>query len=247
MAGLKRSDILGYVEAHIPQFHRRRIESLDNLRLNTVLRRKNPYLFRAKNLLTAEAVVKGLVDAHLSSNEETLFGDWLEKFAIFINERVYGGWKSGIKGVDLEFNKDGCRYVVSIKSGPNWGNSSQIGKMKADFIAAQKTLRTGDAALHVVCVNGCCYGRDSRPDKGGYVKYCGEMFWRFISGEEELYTEIITPLGHQAKQRNEEFMEAYAKRLNVFTMEFGGAYCRRDGAIDWEKLVKFNSSASGRN
>ena len=31
-------------------------------------------------------------------------------------------------GIDLEFDKDGVRYIVTIKSGPNWGNSSQIGK-----------------------------------------------------------------------------------------------------------------------
>lgn len=59
------------------------------------------------------------MDAHISSNEETVFGDWLEGLAIFINSKVYDGRKSGITGIDLEFDKDGIRYIVTIKSGPN--------------------------------------------------------------------------------------------------------------------------------
>jgi hypothetical protein len=43
-----------------------------------VLKRKNPYLLKAKYILTAEQIVKNIIDAHISSNEETIFGDWLE-------------------------------------------------------------------------------------------------------------------------------------------------------------------------
>ncbi len=68
----------------------------NNLKLSKVLQRKNPYLFKAKYVLTADQIVRGLADAHISSNEETIFGDWLEGFAIFINNKVYSGHKSGI-------------------------------------------------------------------------------------------------------------------------------------------------------
>lgn len=51
--------------------------------------------------LTAEEIIRGIVDAHISSSEEGIFGDWLEGLAIFINEEVYGGKKSGIPGVAL--------------------------------------------------------------------------------------------------------------------------------------------------
>ncbi len=79
------------------------------------------------------------MDVHISSSEEGIFGDWLEGLAIFINKKVYSGKKSGIIGIDLEFDKDDRRYIVNIKSGPNWGNSSQIAKMVADFKTAKKT------------------------------------------------------------------------------------------------------------
>jgi len=236
-------DVVKYVEDNIGIFHQKRISSLDTLSLAKVLKRKNPYLFKAKHMLTSEEVVKGLVDAHISSNEETVFGDWLEGLAIFINGKVYGGWKSGIQGIDLEFDHDSSRYIVTIKSGPNWGNSGQIAKMRADFKTAQRTLRTSNSKLNIVCVNGCCYGRDNNPDKGDYLKYCGQKFWQFISGNSNLYTDIIEPLGKKSKERNNDFIDAYSKRINLFTLEFGKLFCDKNGAIDWKALVEFNSSS----
>lgn len=236
-----RKEIIKYIEENISSFHQKRISSLDTLKLKKILKRKNPYLFKAKYILTAEQLIKGLVDAHISSNEETIFGDWLEGLAIFINEKVYGGWKSGITGIDLEFNNEKVRNIVTIKSGPNWGNSSQIIKMKNDFKTAMRTLRTSNSQLIIKAVNGCCYGRDNKYDKGDYFKLCGQRFWEFISDEPELYTEIIQPLGTKAKERNDEFLQSYAQMVNKFTLKFGNDFCK-NGKIDWEKLVRFNSS-----
>ena len=243
MKKLNLTDVLRYVEDNIGSFHQKRITSLDNLKLSKVLKRKNPYLFKAKHILTANEIVKGIVDAHISSSEEGIFGDWLEGLAIFINEKVYGGKKSGIIGIDLEFNKEDKRYIVNIKSGPNWGNSSQIAKMVSDFKTAKRTLRTSNSGLNIVAINGCCYGRDNKPDKSDYYKYCGQTFWEFISGDTNLYIEIIEPLGHKAKEKNEEFLKSYSQMINKFTREFGNEFCDKNGAIEWDKLVKFNSSS----
>ncbi|MDR1484603.1 MAG: hypothetical protein LBT09_07240, partial [Planctomycetaceae bacterium] len=197
--------IVKYVSENIDSFHRQRLNCLSKLKLREVLKKKNPYLYRVKSLDSANEVVKGITDAHIASNEETIFGDWLEGLAIFVNGLVYQGKKSGIKGIDLEFDKDSIRYIVNIKSGPNWGNASQIRGMKRDFVTAKKTLRTSNSKMNIVAVNGCCYGKDKKPDKGEYFKYCGQEFWEFISGDSELYCTIIEPLGHEAKTRNDEF------------------------------------------
>jgi len=241
MTQIDLKNIQQYVENNINTFHEKRITGLQALKLKTVLRKKNPYLFRAKYLLTAEQIVRSLTDAFISSNEETIFGDWLEGLAIFINKKVYGGWKSGINNVDLEFDNSGIRYLVNIKSGPNWGNSSQIEKMRADFKSAIKTLRTSGSGVQVIAVNGCCYGLDSNPDKGDYYKYCGQRFWEFISGDSDLFTEIIEPLGYKSKEKNDSFSEAYARMINLFTLEFSTDFCMANGSIDWTKLVQFNS------
>ncbi|KAF0140717.1 MAG: cytoplasmic protein [Stygiobacter sp.] len=170
MAKLKLADVQNYVENNIGNFHLKRLESLNKLKLSKILTRKNPYLFKAKNILTASEFVKNLLDAHLSSQEETIFGDFLEKLAVFVCNKVYGGQKQGAEGFDLDFEKQKVRYLVSIKSGPNWGNSSQINKMIDDFKKAKRILNTNNIKQNIVAVNGCCYGRENQEDKGDYLK-----------------------------------------------------------------------------
>lgn len=206
-----------------------------------MLGRKNPYLFKAKHIETAGELVKQLLDAHLSSQEETVFGDFLETLAIHVCEQTFGGLKSATEGVDLEFERDGVRYLVSIKSGPHWGNASQIKKMREYFRQARRIIGN---KRHLVAVNGCCYGRDNKPEKGDYQKLCGQSFWELISGNDLMYQEIVEPLGHKAKTRNEAFGKEYAKVANRFTAEFIREYCSEDGAIFWERIVAFNSATT---
>lgn len=234
-----------FVEENIGSFHQARLQSLKSLELKLILKRKNPYLFRAKHIIAAPDLVKILLDAHLSSQEETMFGEFLERLAVYICGLVYGGKKSAYPSVDLEFQANGVYYIVSIKSGPNWGNADQIRKMRENFADATTNLQTIHPDIQVIAVNGCCYGQDTSPDKSGYFKYCGQDFWEFISGVKELYTQIINPLGYKAKERNEEFAEEYAKLVTVFTVEFANEFCI-DGKINWEKLVQFNSGHTER-
>jgi hypothetical protein len=242
MNGITDAQVTSYVQDNIGSFHNKRLEALNRLQLNNLLRRKNPYLFRSKNLVVAADLIKSLLDAHISSQEETLFGDFLEGLAIYVAETVYGGLKSSATGIDLEFLKDGARYIVSIKSGPNWGNSSQVAKMKTDFSTAARVIRQGSAATNVIAVNGCCYGRDSSPDKGEYFKYCGQEFWELLSNDRDFYTRIVEPLGHNARVRNDAFNENYGAVINRFSLEFAKNFCDVSGAIDWGKFVAFSSS-----
>ena len=188
--------------------------------------------------------MKQLVDAHQSSSEEALFGDFLEGLAISICSHAFKGRKSATEGIDLEFERDGHRYVVSIKSGPNWGNSSQIKKMIDAFSKARRIA--GGQHHPIIAINGCCYGRDASPEKqtGSYSKLCGQDFWELISGQPELYVELIEPLGYMAHERNEEFSSSYSAVLNRFTLEFAQQYCARDGRIEWPRLLQFNSGSA---
>jgi len=236
-----QKQIYGYVEKHISLFHQRRLDYVQSkVDLLKILKQKNPYLFRAKNVLTAQDLIKGFLDAFLSSQEETLFGDFMEGLAIFVCDKVYGAKKSKLTGVDLEFEKDGVMYIVEIKAGWNWGNSSQIKQLRINFEKAKKLLHT-KTGKKVIAVNGCCFGIDNRPDKGGYLKLCGQKFWEFISGDSDLYVGIIEPIGFNAKQRNEEFLENYAQIINKLTLDFSKKFCD-NGKINWEKLVEYNSS-----
>ena len=129
MNKLDINDVTKYVEDNIGIFHQKRIESLENLKFWQILSRENPYLLKTKYGLISGELVRSIVDTHIFLGEENVFDHWLKNLAIFINEKVYAGKKSSAQGIDLEFDKEGKRYLVSIKSGPNWGNSSQIKKL----------------------------------------------------------------------------------------------------------------------
>lgn len=248
MKSITQQEIVEYVEENIPDFHHNRLEKLRKLKLKDVLKRKNPYLFKVKNITTAGDFIKTILDAFLSSQEESLFGGFLEELSIFICGKVYNGRKSSTEGLDLEFENDNTKYIVSIKSGPNWGNSSQVNKMKDNFKKAKRVLGTNTSGgQHIVAVNGCCYGQDNVPNKGDYLKLCGQRFWEFISGNENLYTEIIEPLGHKAKAKNDLFRDECGKVINKFSLEFMEMFCDSSGAIQWEEVIKFNSSKDNKN
>lgn len=238
------SDVVDYVEQHIGTFHANRLAKLEGLNLGAVLFRKNPYLFKAKYVMTAETLVRGVLDAFLSSQEETLFGNFMEGVAIFVCSRVFGGVKvpfGELTGIDLLFERDGRMYIIEIKSGPNWGNSSQIKKMKENFHAAKSALAVKYPDREVIAVNGCIYGKEII-HHSLYVKLCGQDFWSLISGSDTIYTEIIEPLGHQARERNAEFDAAYSRIITRFTGEFITTFCTPIGDIDWEKLVQWTSA-----
>ena len=247
MSLLDRIELMQFIEPKIGSFHDKRLARLKNLSLPLVLKRKNPYLFRAKNQITAQDLVRSILDAYLSSQEETIFGEFMEELAVYVCSRVYSGRKSSAEGIDLEFEKDNILYFVTIKSGPNWGNSQQYKRMADNFRKAIRIRRTNTGKITIHAINGCCYGKDDRPDKGDYWKLCGQRFWEFISGDENLYIEIIEPIGHRAKEKNEYFQNEYGKTLNRFTKEFIDKFCDSTGLILWEKLVQFNSGKGNYN
>ena len=204
------------------------------------LQKKNPYLFRAKNITVANDLVNDVLDAFLASSEEKLFGDFLEELAIFVSSKTCKGRKSAATGIDLEFENDKTLYLVSIKSGPNWGNSSQQKKQESDFQNALKVFKQSNHKTNVQPVLGICYGKVKTSHIRGYLKVVGQNFWYLISEDENLYTDIIEPLGYRAKQHNAKFLKEKSRIINLFTQEFMKTFCT-NGIIDWKKIVEFNS------
>lgn len=231
-----------FVNENIEIFHGSKLRILKNLDLRKVLKSKNPYLFKAKNITVASDLVKDVLDAYLSSSEEKLFGDFLECLTIFVSQKAYNGKKSAAAGIDLEFFKDNVHYIVSIKSGPSWGNSSQQKKQELDFQTAVKVLKQSNHILNVQPVLGICYGKTRTSYIRGYLKVVGQNFWYLISSQKNFYKEIIEPLGYQAKHHNDLFYNHKAELINQLTMEFMSDFCTTNGQINWDKIVEFNSS-----
>lgn len=228
-----------WVNQNITRFHEDKLKCLNKLNLKKILKNKNPYLFKSKNINLAYDLIIGILDAYLSSSEEKIFGDFLENLAIYVAKTTYNGRKSSATGIDLELNKNDIHYLISIKSGPNWGNSSQHKKQEEDFKKALKVLKQNHS-VNADAILGICYGKTRSSFTHVYWKLVGQNFWYFISGNVDLYLDIIEPLGYKAKEHNENFEDKKNQIINKFTQEFTNEYCL-NGIINWKKLVKYNS------
>jgi len=96
-----RRQVEQFVEENIVAFHENRAANLGRLELGTVLKAKNPYLFKAKNLESAADLVRGLLDARLSSSEEGSFGGFMEELAIFVASETGDGKNPPLRGSTL--------------------------------------------------------------------------------------------------------------------------------------------------
>lgn len=240
-----RALIEQFVNDNIDTFHERRLAAIKKLKLTKVLARKNPYLFRAKNLNRPADLVAAILDAGLSSSEEGSFGVFLESLAVFVAEITGGGMKSAVAGLDIELTRGGIRYLITVKSGQNWGNKASRKTMTDDFTTALKVLRQNPQIGQLQPVEGICYGKfgvktpdRGHQDKGNYVRMIGQRFWELISGDSDLYIDIIEPLGHEAEAHAAKFEAERDATYTRLTDEFIHTFCDAEFHIDWHKLVE---------
>jgi len=72
-----------------------------------------------------------------------------------------------------------------------------------------------------------------------------QYFWQFISDDDNLYREIISPIDHEARQKDEVFKKAYGAKVNEMTQDFMERFMT-DNQIDWIKLIDFVSKQNLR-
>jgi len=228
-----------WVGARTVEYYQHQEDRLGQLTLGRLLQ-QNPY-YLSMGTTCVYHLIEGLLEAYLCSDGDILFSTFLADLAIFIAGKTCRGHKSAATGVDLEFFSSGVHYVVSIKSGPSWGNSSQQDKLQADLQKAVATVKQTHHGINVQPVLGICYGKTATSYLRGYLKVVGQNFWYLISGNQNLYTDIIEPVGYRARHHNDAFLGNKSCIANRFTAEFIAGFCDKTGAIDWVRLVEWNS------
>lgn len=230
-----------YINCAIEKLQNNMTNNIHKMNLNSLLN-GNLYLLATKTKNGASKIIDDRMMLFLSSSEEKLFGDFLEDLAIHIASITTGGHKSTAQGMDLEFEHDGTYYVISIKSGPNWGNSSQHARLASDFANAEIRLRQSTHRQNIQKVLGICYGKTKTAySPKGYLKVVGQNFWTLISEDKDLYINIIEPLGYRAREHNENYHLERDRISNVLIKEFINRFCSSNGDIDWSKLIRANS------
>ena len=193
---------------------------------------KNPFLFRARAPQTANQLATRLIEAFMSSSEETHFGDILESAAIAICREAKGGRRSAARGIDLEYDDENeIRTIMQIKSGIRWGNASQRNRLISDFRAAERTLRQG--GIQVRMVEGICYGPSGLHDLETHIKLVGNTFWEDISGWEHTGRAVFQIVEQHAANGLTEAKDQ--ARLAVVDY-LNRAEATTNGNVNWHRL-----------
>ncbi len=221
----------------LQDFYRSRSNKLGTLQLAQVLRKKNPYLFRAFATEKASEIIEQLLVAFVGASDETIFGN---AFFEPIARIASGGRVSDAEGVDFTIETDSRIQAFAVKSGPNIFNASQVRRQKTEFDAVRNRLYKIQKQFDPVLAHG--YGRLNR-DAGsrGYRDVSGQRFWNEITGDTDFYLKLIRLMQDEPAKHKEEYTVVWDAAINRFTREFTDVFCLQDGRIDWEKLTGFVS------
>lgn len=234
--GYDEAEVIEAIGQSLTDFYTSLTKTLDNIDIDKILKRKNPYLYRAKGISSAGQIVDGILAAYVSSSEETVFGNtFFEPIAIVVS----GGQKAVTEGVDITVDKDNTIYSIAVKSGTSVFNADSRKRQEQNFQSAQK--RAQQAKKAYLPVVGYGYGKKKVKAEKFYLELAGKDFWEWLTGDPEFYTKIIGFMGTRPDEYAKQFEEAYAKAENRMVREFTVKYCKEDGSIDWDTLIKFNS------
>lgn len=231
-----------YVKDRLAIIYDLRMKNLRKLTLAQVLK-KNPYLFRAKGANDVPKFVEDILQAYLSSSEETVFGNrFFEPLARKLAEEK-GGIKTGSTGTDLEFDTPNKHTVIAVKSAANSQNASAQNKQNSEFIKVNQTVRAKGVAFDAII--GYCYGRVATevPEGKIYRRIAGQKFWAELSGEEDFYLKILHAMKDYPVIHRAEYDAERAKLVNRLTQGIVLNFVNSEGEVDWDKLLRYNSGA----
>ena len=233
--------VIKSIATALDTFYANLITKIDKLNINSVMRKKNPYLYRAKSMKSASEIVESVLTAFVSSSEETIFGNcFFEPVAIAAS----GGNKALAEGIDIMIHDNETNTIsfYAVKSGPSVFNADSKKRQEQNFMAAAKLAK--QAKAHYEAYIGYSYGKKKESGRGKpkmYQELAGQDFWSNITGEEDFYIKLIGYMGELPEQYVVRFQESFTKASNRLVREFSNSFCKEDGSIDWEKLVIFNS------
>lgn len=197
-------------------------------------------MFKAKGISNASDFVENVLQAYLSSSEETVFGSiFFEPLALEAS-KAKGGMKTGSTGVDIEYVSANTHTAIAVKSATNAQNSSAQNKQNAEFIKINQTVRATGKAFDAII--GYSYGRATGAPEGKiYRRLAGQAFWQELSGDSEFYLKILSAMKDYPTVHRKEYDVERTKLSNRLVQGFSLNFINSDGQIDWEKLLRFNS------
>lgn len=239
--GYDENEVIEAIAKGLDNFYKSLIDKTNNLDIKKIMKRKNPYLYRAKAMQNASEIVSSVLDAFVTSSEETIFGNcFFEPLALAAS----GGSKALAEGVDIMIEKkeENTIYAVAVKSGTSVFNADSKKRQEQNFAAAAKLAKQAKARYEAIIGYG--YGKKKITGKGVpkmYQELAGQEFWAELTGEEDFYLKIIQFMGELPEQYLDDYQKSYNNAMNRLLKQFTTEFCKDTGEIDWDKLVQFNS------
>lgn len=227
------------VSRALKNFYERRIDKLEKIDIFDVLKRKNPYLYRAFGTNDAHDFIEEVLVHYQSSSDETIFGDFFEEVAIGVSKN---GRKSSANSIDVEVWSDDQKSVslYAVKSGTHVFNAQSKERQRQAFMEAQRRLQ----GIAVTPIVGYSYGRrrNSSSNRNNFNEHAGQVFWRRLSGQENFYIELIELIGKAAEEHKQNFKREWDKCINRQFLTFMKVFGSPDGSILWDLIVKYSSA-----
>jgi hypothetical protein len=221
------------------QFLRDRAKTIRNLKIEDL--NINPFLIRliAKemDLKDSKSIVTWLVNQRLERGAVTSFGIALQNAAKAFSEGT------GVEGADILKAKDGRRYHIQVKSGPNTVPKDLAVRITQLLQSAQRRNR-GSVALF-----GMCYGSPEQVSSivqqyVGVDWISGRKFWEFIADDPNCVDEIYAIAGEVGQNfrdaKGQSLTQILRVKITELQTEFEKLY-GKSGSEMWKKLLNRNT------
>jgi Type II restriction endonuclease EcoO109I len=195
----------------------------------------------------ASEIIEEILRAHVSSSDETLFGnEFFEPLVKWVAQQTNSAHTvttSDGEGVDVTITSDTAIMPIAVKSGVNVFNAASKKKQGENFATLSKRLHK--LALHFDPIVGYCYGRKKQSSKSkvNFRELAGQVFWELITNEKDFYLRIVRLMGEKPIVHRPSFQLSFDHAKNRFVKEFLLDFSDENGAINWDKLLEFNSGS----
>lgn len=212
--------------------------TLDHLKFNVVALRATATILE---LETPLALLRYRLSQHLERGLVTAMGSALQAVA-----KAIAGQGSGVAGADIEKTRDGRRYFIQIKSGPDTANKD----IAQNIAALLNSARARDP--EAICLLGVCYGRPEQISKiahgelqaRGVDLRMGRQFWEFIGDDPGTMAEVLELAGEAAAALEAgptAYSDLVERKLAELVAEFTRRYGETLDEAAWARFLADNS------
>ncbi len=240
MAAITRREIEGFLKKHMRVYYDNGIRKLQNFTLRDVVGGLNILKIQGDGGFDNLAkMIRQRIQFNVEQGSNTRFGNCIEAVAVEICKKVDSGVKSGIPGVDQEFERDGIRYMVQIKMSTKTANHSGYEALKKHFESASRIIRQHNKKANIVCVYGICYGKICDViDSAGLHRMTGYPFWNFIGNNHNTFRYVLEGLAKiYANEFRHEVETEQQNAIRRITNEAKKRFANPDSSVHTDRLM----------